>query len=362
MQGELNTANRTSEEINRMAQTQLVEAAQAMRKMKQHVEQLARTKRHYEATIKDMSEKLTGAEKANLELRNRKPEPTASDLASADELAASRKEIEDLKGKLAKTEENCQRVLTRIGIGTGESGTGAGVSAASTRAADSSASSSLPQRPGSAPARVRFPPINGALRITDDDEGSTGESKKPAAAAITRPGGALHLQDASPPTAKEIQDYAAFLGLNPDVDEEFLWIAEEALCAPLPGGWSEHFREEYGAVYYFNAHTKDSSWNHPLEAYYRTLLESLKDLAKELRLVQATGNSLFAVSRIGSQANAVMKAHNEKMASLLLDEDPAARHKPVHMGDALPVGSPAAETSALMDELKAETGDRKSVV
>ena len=76
-----------------MAQTQLVEAAQAMRKMKQHVEQLARTKRHYEATIKDMSEKLTGAEKANLELRNRKPEPTASDLASADELAASRKEV-----------------------------------------------------------------------------------------------------------------------------------------------------------------------------------------------------------------------------------------------------------------------------
>ena len=44
-----------------------------------------------------------------------------------------------------------------------------------------------------------------------------------------------------------------------------------------------------------------------------------------------------------------------EMASLLLDEDPAARHKPVHMGDALPVGSPAAETSALMDELKAET-------
>ena len=76
-----------------MAQSQLVEAAQAMRKMKQHVEQLARTKRHYESTIKDMSEKLTKAEKANLELRNRKPEKSASDLASADELAASRKEV-----------------------------------------------------------------------------------------------------------------------------------------------------------------------------------------------------------------------------------------------------------------------------
>ena len=53
------------------------------------------------------------------------------------------------------------------------------------------------------------------------------------------------------------------------------------------------------------------------------------------------------------QANAVMKAHNEKMAKLLLDEDPAARHKPVHMGSTLPQNT--ATTSALMDELKAET-------
>jgi hypothetical protein len=53
------------------------------------------------------------------------------------------------------------------------------------------------------------------------------------------------------------------------------------------------------------------------------------------------------------QANAVMKAHNEKMASLLLDEDPAARHKPAHMSSTLPQN--AATTAALMDELKAET-------
>ena len=48
-----------------------------------------------------------------------------------------------------------------------------------------------------------------------------------------------------------------------------------------------------------------------------------------------------------------MKAHNEKMASLLLDEDPAARHKPAHMGIAMPQN--VAATSALMDALKAET-------
>lgn len=48
-----------------------------------------------------------------------------------------------------------------------------------------------------------------------------------------------------------------------------------------------------------------------------------------------------------------MKAHNEKMASLLLDEDPAARHKPAHMGSKVPQN--IATTNALMDELKTET-------
>jgi hypothetical protein len=47
LQGELNAANRTSEEI-------------------------ARTKRDYESKINDMSEKLTAAEKTNLEVRNQK--------------------------------------------------------------------------------------------------------------------------------------------------------------------------------------------------------------------------------------------------------------------------------------------------
>jgi hypothetical protein len=89
----IHSARLVAVEINRMAQSQLVEAAQAMRKMKQHVEQLAKTKRHYESTIKDMSEKLTRAEKANLELRNRKPESTASDQTNSDDLEASRREV-----------------------------------------------------------------------------------------------------------------------------------------------------------------------------------------------------------------------------------------------------------------------------
>jgi len=81
-------------------------------------------------------------------------------------------------------------------------------------------------------------------QVNDDDSKKSSEQTGPAAGvASSRPAGAMHhLYDASPPTAKEISEYAQFLGLNPETEEEFLWIAEEALCAPLPAGWSEHYR------------------------------------------------------------------------------------------------------------------------
>eukprot|EP01052_Picozoa_sp_SAG31_P022807 SAG31_NODE_1835_length_7130_cov_6.218746_4_plen_78_part_00 len=66
------------------------------------------------------------------------------------------------------------------------------------------------------------------------------------------------------------------------------------------------------------------------DGYYKTLLESLKELKRELKLVQLSSKSLFAVSQIGSKANAIMKAHNEKLASLLLEENPDSRLKPAH--------------------------------
>ena len=39
----------------------------------------------------------------------------------------------------------------------------------------------------------------------------------------------------------------------------------------------------------------------------------------------AASKSLFTISQIGSMANALMKAHNEKLASMLLEEVPGDR-------------------------------------
>ena len=73
--------------------------------------------------------------------------------------------------------------------------------------------------------------------------------------------------------------HAEFLGIDPVEDEEFLYIAEEALTAPLPEGWEQGFAED-GTPYHFNPTTKESLWEHPLDEHYRNMFRDLK--AKKL--------------------------------------------------------------------------------
>lgn len=70
------------------------------------------------------------------------------------------------------------------------------------------------------------------------------------------------------PSGPELVAYARYLGIDPVADHDLLWIAVEALEAPLPSTWSEHF-DSNDRVFYYNASTRVSSWTHPLEHVYR---------------------------------------------------------------------------------------------
>mmetsp|Transcript_98985 Transcript_98985/g.154726 ORF Transcript_98985/g.154726 Transcript_98985/m.154726 type:complete len:566 (-) Transcript_98985:122-1819(-) len=70
------------------------------------------------------------------------------------------------------------------------------------------------------------------------------------------------------PSRPELIAYARYLGIDPVADHDLLWIALEALEAPLPSTWSEHF-DSNDRVFYYNASTRVSSWTHPLEHVYR---------------------------------------------------------------------------------------------
>lgn len=78
------------------------------------------------------------------------------------------------------------------------------------------------------------------------------------------------------PTKPELVAYARYLGIDPVADGDLMWIAEEALHAPLPADWTEH-HDSGDRVFYYNANTHTSSWTHPLEHVHR---ETYKKVTK----------------------------------------------------------------------------------
>eukprot|EP01052_Picozoa_sp_SAG31_P025224 SAG31_NODE_2199_length_6208_cov_3.935996_3_plen_390_part_00 len=74
-----------------------------------------------------------------------------------------------------------------------------------------------------------------------------------------------------------ILQYATYLGMDPMEDTELLWIAQQALTAPLPPNWTEHTDPMSGDSYYHNEQTMETVWEHPCDEYFRNLYQSLKE-------------------------------------------------------------------------------------
>jgi hypothetical protein len=76
------------------------------------------------------------------------------------------------------------------------------------------------------------------------------------------------------PSGPELIAYARYLGIDPVADHDLLWVAYEALEAPLPSDWTEHF-DSNDRVFYYNATMRVSSWTHPLEHIYRETYKTI---------------------------------------------------------------------------------------
>ena len=77
------------------------------------------------------------------------------------------------------------------------------------------------------------------------------------------------------PTPEEITEYAVYLGMDPVADKDLLYIAEWALSAPLPEGWTEHV-DTSGNEFYFNSMTGVSTYEHPLDGQFREYYRQMK--------------------------------------------------------------------------------------
>lgn len=77
------------------------------------------------------------------------------------------------------------------------------------------------------------------------------------------------------PTLEEIHGYAKFLGIDLEKDQEFLFIAEEGLKAPVPEPWKTFFNEN-DEIFYVNSETGEKMYDHPLDEEYRQKFLRLK--------------------------------------------------------------------------------------
>lgn len=78
---------------------------------------------------------------------------------------------------------------------------------------------------------------------------------------------------------EEVWEYARWLGMDPETEDELLWIAREGIKAPLPADWKP-CKSTSGDVYYFNFSTGESRWDHPQDDHYKKLYLQEKQMLK----------------------------------------------------------------------------------
>jgi centrosomal protein CEP164 len=122
----------------------------------------------------------------------------------------------------------------------------------------------------------------------------------------------------------EILDFAVYLGIDPEREEDLLWIAQECLSSELPAPWTEHTSSR-GDVYFYNNETDESVVEHPLEAQYREIVHGEKRKRGEERHGSHGGwTEGGGAADLDDSERAVPIAHSEVVdMALYYDVDPA---------------------------------------
>ena len=70
----------------------------------------------------------------------------------------------------------------------------------------------------------------------------------------------------------ELAEFADFMDVNSETEGYLLYIVAESMTQPLPVDWAEVEDESSGRTYYYNQNTNETSWEHPLDQYYKNLI------------------------------------------------------------------------------------------
>ncbi|KAF4673751.1 hypothetical protein FOL47_010131 [Perkinsus chesapeaki] len=84
--------------------------------------------------------------------------------------------------------------------------------------------------------------------------------------------GILYCQEGDKPTLEEYQRY---LGVQPELDDHFIWISHEFMSEPLPANYYQYTNA--GMVYWVDASTQESTWKHPHYDKYKKMLSVARE-------------------------------------------------------------------------------------
>lgn len=73
----------------------------------------------------------------------------------------------------------------------------------------------------------------------------------------------------------ELINMCEYLGIRVLSEQDMIWIASDALRAPLPLNWTVK-KDSQGRTYFFNHLTNQSKWEHPLDPHFRNLRDKYR--------------------------------------------------------------------------------------
>lgn len=128
----------------------------------------------------------------------------------------------------------------------------------------------------SAPPSARAP--TQLLDLAFDGEDADEDPMAMTGASVADADASVRLMEATDPELFNagVLEHACRLGMDPQRDQEFLWIARESLVAFLPEGWYHVSATETGEPYYYNEITGESRWDHPCDEQFRRMFNDLK--------------------------------------------------------------------------------------
>ena len=72
------------------------------------------------------------------------------------------------------------------------------------------------------------------------------------------------------PGVATVEELAEYLGMDLTADRGLLWIADAALAAGMPEGWSMHETTK-GPPFFHNSHFGITQWEHPTDQFFRSM-------------------------------------------------------------------------------------------